>query len=404
MSMQFHNKTSPVFNRFIAVPAALSVIWTVFMLSVSSPASRYGAVAVGVSLTLAAGYWLSTQARRMAEYAVARDHSEHAHESEGAGIRVDNLESACDTVLPIWARNIDTGRAQMEEAITALANRFSALNSRLESAMQASQQATVDTTNDSGGLIKAFKESEEELNSVVTSLRAVLEEKGVMFSKVKALSVSVGELQQMAQDVAKLAEQTNLLALNASIEAARAGENGRGFAVVASEVRELSLLSGDTGKRIGEKVKIVDQAMQETLQLAEATAERDEGFARQSETKIHDVMGHLQGIAQGLSSSSDILKEESLGIQAEINDILVSLQFQDRVGQILSAVHGNLLGVHEHLLECRAKSENTGRPESVDMALVDAMLQGSYTTDEQRSNHGEGSPASKSTAGGLTYF
>ncbi|WP_414691097.1 methyl-accepting chemotaxis protein, partial [Noviherbaspirillum sp.] len=90
-----------------------------------------------------------------------------------------------------------------------------------------------------------------------------------MLDKVRCLEQFVDELKAMADDVKTIAAQTNLLALNAAIEAARAGETGRGFAVVAKEVRNLSTLSGDTGKRIAEKVQVISDAILGACQVAQ---------------------------------------------------------------------------------------------------------------------------------------
>ena len=63
-------------------------------------------------------------------------------------------------------------------------------------------------------------------------------------------SKSVGQVNNLTNDILNISSQTNLLALNASIEAARAGEAGKGFAVVADEIRQLADSSRETANKI----------------------------------------------------------------------------------------------------------------------------------------------------------
>ncbi|MBQ6787468.1 MAG: methyl-accepting chemotaxis protein [Lachnospiraceae bacterium] len=76
-------------------------------------------------------------------------------------------------------------------------------------------------------------------------------------------SRSVGQIQNLTDDILSIASQTNLLALNASIEAARAGEAGKGFAVVADEIRVLAENSSNTANRIQEISNVVVTAVEQ---------------------------------------------------------------------------------------------------------------------------------------------
>ena len=286
-------------------------------------------------------------------------------------------------------------RTQTEEAAVVLTSRFAKLVERLESAVAASASAAGGVKG-AGGMQRLLGDSESELQSVVASLRAMLEAKEAMLAEIVRLSQVTQELQQMAGEVAALASQTRMLALNAAIEAARVGEAGRGFAVVADEVRNLSIRSGETGNRIREKAAAIGQTIGSVQEVSQAVAQRDQQASAAAEGKIHHVLDAFRGAAAQLARSSDILQQESAGIRDEITDVLVNLQFQDRVSQILTHVHADMTKLHSHL---------SGTPQA---ALLDAAawldaLAGTYTTTEQRDIHAGADPAASETSD-ITFF
>jgi methyl-accepting chemotaxis protein len=312
---------------------------------------------------------------------------------------VRGLSHLCGKVLPIWSGQIELARGHTEESITALANRFADINQRLETALAATGSET------SGNLVALLQESESELGSIITSLRSALAMKESLVKEVSSLSHLTEALKSMAQSVGDIAKQTNLLALNAAIEAARAGEAGRGFAVVADEVRKLSTLSGETGKKISETVETVSQAISSSEQTSRMFSQQDQQMEVTAEEVIERVIARFRGAATGLADSTRILREESQVIGGEISDVLVALQFQDRVSQILGHVRGDLEKLLQHLSEQERQAADGSRQDTIDAAQWLDELSRTYTTVEQHAVHrGGGKPQAVATDSDITFF
>jgi methyl-accepting chemotaxis protein len=320
---------------------------------------------------------------------------------------IDGLDQLCRGVLPVWSGQVEIARSQTESAINDLAMRFGNLSQRLESAVSASQ--TTSSAADKGssqGVVALLKNSETDLNSIISSLRSALKEKDSLLHEVHALSRFTKELQEMAQNVGSIAHQTNLLAINAAIEAARAGEVGRGFAVVASEVRKLSLLSAETGKKMTATVETVNSAIIKTLATSSQYARQDEAMTTNSQQIIEKVLGQFQSTATDLNDSAEVMRRESQLIQSEISDVLVALQFQDRISQILSHVRDDLDKLNQTLDASEQQLAAGVMPSPLDTETWFDALTSTYTMAEQHAVHGSDRPASQAPANSteITFF
>ena len=291
-----------------------------------------------------------------------------------------------DRVAPVWSRQIDASKVQMETAIRDLSTSFSGIVERLEQSVAASSAASGSVDGD-GGLAAVFARSEPELGAVVTWLKASVSSKATILDKIRGLNQFINQLQRMAVDVGRIAAQTRLLSLNATIEASRAGEFGRGFAVVAEEVRKLSQLSSETGGRIAENVNAISAAIVATCQSAEASA-RDEGSAaRASEETIGSVLDSFREVTGALARSAGVLKDSSVGIKSDVSQALVQLQFADRVSQMMAHVQADIARFLQHFDAHQVRFEEGGELQALDPEAFLAELQGTYTMREERDLH-----------------
>jgi methyl-accepting chemotaxis protein len=300
---------------------------------------------------------------------------------------VASRQNFSEQIAPIWAGLLESSRGQMESAISSLAERFAGIVGRLDQAVSASSQSAGAVGDSNHGLVAVFAKSERELDSVATSLKSAVSSKSAMLEKVQGLNKFIDELHAMATDVASIAAQTNLLALNAAIEAARAGEQGRGFAVVANEVRMLSNRSGETGKRIAEKVNVISEGIIDTCRVVALSMDSENKSMEQSEEVIGTVLSEFRNVTDALVNSSNILKQESIGIKAEVGNALVQLQFQDRVSQIMTHVKHNIESLPVYLEQNRLEYEQDNFLSPLESDSLLAELEKTYATDEERALH-----------------
>lgn len=297
----------------------------------------------------------------------------------------NNLAVLCERLLPLWGKHIDMGQRQMEDAIVSLVTRFEVLSQRLQRAVEISR-SHVDADTDGAGIVEQLNGSRRELSAIGDSLQAAVEAMNSMTAQVDSLTTFTGQLKTMADDVAAIAAQTNLLAVNATIEAARAGVAGRGFAVVAAEVRKLSDLSAEAGRKISGTVDSVSTAIGAVRAQAEQYRQHEANAVANAGDIIHRVLEQFGTTMEKLAESAQTLQDESSKIQGEIAEILVSLQFQDRVSQVLSHVRSDFDRLLEHVAEANARG-SAGIAAVLDADVWLREFASRYTTEEQRRHH-----------------
>ena len=318
-------------------PAALGMAAALAVLLVGGLTWVSAALALLLLLAgLALGLWQSAQARAQQQTVLAF---------------LAAQQQFGEQVAPVWCGHIEASREQMDSAISALSERFGGIVDKLDEAVHTASLETDTLESSDKGLVAVFNRSEQELGAIIAAQKSGMSGMLAMLEKVHGLERFVAELQDMAGDVAKIAQQSNLLALNAAIEAARSGEQGRGFAVVAKEFRMLSAQSGETGRRIAEKVALISAAIVDTCHVVEESVKQREGRVAVAEASIGTVLGEFRDITNALQNSSSLLKDESLGIKDEIGQALVQLQFQDRVSQIMNHVKTNIASFPDFLAQ-----------------------------------------------------
>jgi methyl-accepting chemotaxis protein len=384
------------------VKSTAGLVWLTLPIYLFGIAGAVAVVAVGGQTTqsmllaavlvlgaLIAAPLIARKHRADIQAAVQAEHAKHAAELDAQKSKsITGLDTLCVEVLPVWYRQIDMARTHTEESTITLANRFASLSQGLEKAMHLSSGG-----NDSQGLAELLKNCHTELDSVIDSMQSALDGKQVLLHSVQALAHMTESLKEMASDVGKIAGQTNLLALNAAIEAARAGEVGRGFAVVADEVRKLSTLSAESGKKIAETVETVNKAISETLHASEEYAQKDAIMVSNSAQVIAEVLNKFERAATDLDNSAEVLRQEGQVIGAEISDVLVSLQFQDRVSQVLMHVRNDLEKLETNLSTYEQEIAKGNLPNPFDARLWLQELSQTYTMPEQHAAH-SGTPYS----------
>ena len=325
--------------------------------------------------------------RRTQRAAATRHPADDAHQKHRSWNRL------LSEVLPIWQQHVTTSRTQIEEATTDLVVNFSRISDEFESAGFRTSTDNADPQAPTTSTLLAM--CEQDLRQVVSALSEISRSKGEMSLSMTELAKGTQDLQAMAHGVAQIAAQTNLLAINAAIEAAHAGDSGRGFATIAKEIRVLSQLSAQTAHQITEKIERVTKIMHDTSDAATKATTQEASIVEHSSRSVHGVLTHMRQ----LSEDAQTMKERGQAIRSDIEQLVVSMQFQDRVSQILTVVDHDIRRL-------KGRADQTDQDDPVpDSGEWLQELQSHYTMrDQHRSPGGSTAQAVANTPSKAVYF
>ena len=292
-----------------------------------------------------------------------------------------------------WTTHLGTAQTQMRQATEQLLAGFAQILEQLD-AITDGDGARAGAPNHAAldQRAEVLAQCENQLRGLIDNFHGFVRSRDEVLQSVRTLASASGQLHEMSEDVLRLARQTNLLSINAAIEAARAGPSGRGFAVVAAEVRRLSSESGDTGKRIGEHVDDFARQMDGALRQASDNAARDTDVIQGTEATIGRVVQQVDSAVSGLNARAAELGERGRQVRAQVEQLMVAFQFQDRVHQIMDQVSHSIT---VSMAQLQSALEGGRAP---DAAAWTAVLTAGYTTDEQRNARGASASAAPTAA------
>lgn len=203
------------------------------------------------------------------------------------------------------------------------------------------------------GQADAFSASgRQSIEQSAEGLQEIRKRVGALVGSISTLSEQAVHAGEIIGSVKDLADQSNVLALNAAIEAARAGEDGRGFAVVAREMRALSGQSLQSTQRIGKILLEINQAIRQTVSIAEDDSAKMEQNIEQvlsSANSLKEITTVVQESSHAARQIVASVTQQNAGI-AQMTEVIsqlsqmmgdvgnATLSAQDAVGQLNGSV------------------------------------------------------------------
>jgi methyl-accepting chemotaxis protein len=158
-------------------------------------------------------------------------------------------------------------------------------------------------------------------------------------------------------------------------------------------VRKLSHMSADTGKRIGERVNQISVIMKQALNAADRATIQDRKVLEVSGAVVRDVLSHVETMGDG----AEQMRHHGNIIRNDVENLLVTLQFQDRISQILDVVSNDI----NKLQHTVTQIDQEPLPSSEQWV---EELQSTYTMKEEYHSHDGKAADSTNSDTEITFF
>lgn len=146
---------------------------------------------------------------------------------------------------------------------------------------------------------KGLAEVSAAMQEMAASASEVSCSQGTLHNEIGQVHNDANEINSVLSFIQEIANETKMLGLNAAIEAARAGDAGRGFGVVAEEIRKLSDQSKQTVVQIKKLLDQIDNSVQRTIGLSDATLSNTQQVAAATE-EVNASLEEMTTLSQQL--------------------------------------------------------------------------------------------------------
>lgn len=257
--------------------------------------------------------------------------------------------------------DIRRGKTLISDAVVKLEESFNSLNTQTKAQQQVVASLIEEVSDERGRGAQSGRASVREIADSMSSIleafidmlsQVSIQSSGVI-AKMEAMTGVVNQTFSLLSNVEMITKQTNLLSLNAFIEAARSGEAGRGFQVVATEMRNLSQSSAKLNEQIRVQVEESKKIVHEAREVVHQMATRDVDSLAEAKDSSDVMFAKLAVMNEHISKNLGEVSIITKGIDRSVGMAVQSLQFEDIVGQLLSAAERELNAQENALMEVR---------------------------------------------------
>jgi methyl-accepting chemotaxis protein len=281
-------------------------------------------------------------------------------------------------VIPVWARQLDITRSTSDEGLAHVLNAFTEMSGSLDSLM--ANLHGINATSEPGAIEDAVAQSNPSLQTLASPALRACEQRNAAMAELNRCAEGLVQMTHFAQQINEIGRHTRLVAFNASIESSRAGSADAGNGAVATEMRLLAARMGDCGAAVQRLISEQRARLESALNSAVTQQTTPDELRLEIELRAREALQMLMASIGASLSTSSVVRDASTAMRDSLDQAFVHFQFGDRISQMLSIIGSDM----NNFVEWTTHNPGATRDDAIDWLK---RLEGSYTMDEQRSEH-----------------
>jgi methyl-accepting chemotaxis protein len=297
---------------------------------------------------------------------------------------IDNAVQSKLQVIPILNEQLKAVISQTDEAAGQLISAFMGISRQAKNQLKATKGLFGSLSDHSidGNILYETQGNLKEIQSNFSTVTSFFDN---VLTLINEVVEQLKKVNSFAVNIENIGKMTNILALNAAIEAAHSGAASSGFKVIATEINTLAKNSRSSIKEITDitedlssKVNLIKQKLESVHQHSMTISQRTDSLFGQTTQKISSALQDTASKIDEIANDADILTKE-------INNIVVSIQFQDITRQRIEHVITPLETLNKELTAAIRDIENNDlNIHSISNKLSTNTLLQQYTMESER--------------------
>ena len=281
---------------------------------------------------------------------------------------------ALATVLPDFSRQIDLAKKHTESEICSLVQSFEQIVNRLPNGKDTKP---VNASFQFEGMYQAHLEQLRRSQQSLSESASTIKNK---FDRIAKFS----------KELTQIGEHSNMLAVE-TYKILQEGNTGQAApANIPTKLIFRSMETMQIGADLNKLLVELGQDIDDVFQQANEMSEAQNSTLSMVEKRLHLLSRQFNYIAAEEKAISD---EEIREIRDEINNILVSFQFQDKVCQIMDSVNKSIQSIMHYVNE---STDSSSQDQQLSIEKLKSLIEASYISEEQYEE--------EKNKGGDTYF
>lgn len=273
--------------------------------------------------------------------------SKNPNSAEGAHAITMGLLSYVAYSMPEIARYVEDSAGNIVEEFRNMAVAASTQAENIESVMELTKFVRVQDENIQFErcIDILYQPLSDALNNILGVSKLAMQ----MVLAVSKAADNIKRVEKFISEIQDITKQTNMLAMNTQIEAARAGEAGKSFQFIAGEVKNLSQDIKNLSEAMQKDISEVSEAVRESSKVVDNLANYNMVGSLDAKDRIDAVVEAIRAQNSQYSALLENAAKMNRDNAANMNRMVMNIQFQDRTNQIIGDWVYILGNVKSHL-------------------------------------------------------